>query len=102
MTVNWTPTARETFFIILEYLDQTWTKREVQKFIEEVQKVLSQIEDNPEMFPVSKEIRNLRKGFITKHTSFYYRIKLEKKELELITFWDNRQDPVKKSELQDL
>jgi hypothetical protein len=47
------------------------------------------------MFQSSRKKKNIRRGFITKHNSLYYRIKPRKKELELLTFWDNRQDPEK-------
>lgn len=101
MRVSWTPTARLTYLKILDYIQKEWTKREVQNFINEVQKVLSQLEQNPDMFQSSKKIKNVRKGFISRHITLFYRIKLEKKELEHITFWDNRQDPGKLSDWED-
>ncbi|MEZ5197978.1 MAG: hypothetical protein R2764_16800 [Bacteroidales bacterium] len=44
------------------------------------------------MFEASGKKKNIRKGFITRHISLYYRIKPTKKEIELLSFWDNRQD----------
>ena len=61
----------------------------------EVESLLIQITDNPEMFIASRKKKNVRKALITKHNTLYYRIKPRNKELELITFWDNRQDPKK-------
>ncbi len=95
MKISWTPTARKTYFNILDYLDQAWTKREVLNFVDEVEKVLSQIKENPDMFEASRKKKNIRKGYITSHNSLYYRVKPRNKELELLTFWDNRQDPEK-------
>ena len=63
--------------------------------MDKTEKVLSLIAKDPEMFEISRKKKNVRKGFITKHNTLYYRIKPRKKELELITFWDNRQDPKK-------
>ncbi|MCF8226738.1 MAG: type II toxin-antitoxin system RelE/ParE family toxin [Bacteroidales bacterium] len=95
MKISWTPTARKTYFKVLDHLAEEWTKREVENFINEVESLLDQIKSNPEMFQASRKKKNVRKGLITKHNTLYYRIKPRKKELELITFWDNRQDPKK-------
>ncbi len=95
MKISWTPTAKKTYFVVLDYLEEVWTEKEVQNFIREVNTLLNQIAHNPEMFQSSRKKKNIRRGFITKHNSLYYRIKPRKKELELLTFWDNRQDPEK-------
>ena len=95
MKISWTRTARRTYFKVLDYLAENWTKREVVNFINEVENLLNQITNNPEMFQSSRKKKNVRKALITKHNTLYYRIKPRKKELELITFWDNRQNPNK-------
>ena len=45
------------------------------------------------MFEESRKKKNVRKGFVTKHNTLYYRVRPRKKELQLLLFWDNRQDP---------
>lgn len=95
MKISWTPTAIKTYFSVLKYLEEVWTKSEIQNFIDEVEKLLDQITKNPEMFKASQKKKNIRKGFITKYNTLYYRVKPRKKELELLIFWDNRQDPEK-------
>jgi len=95
MKISWTPTAIVGYFNILDYLEEVWTEREIQNFISEVDKLLEQIAKNPELFQSSRKKKNVRKGFITKHNTLYYRVKPGKDELELLTFWDNRQDPNK-------
>ena len=55
--------------------------------------MLEQIKQNPEMFEESRKKKNVRKGFVTKHNTLYYRVRPRKKELQLLLFWDNRQDP---------
>ena len=96
MIISWTPTAIKTYFKVLDYLEGAWTKKEVRNFAAEVEKVLSQITENPDMFEASRKKKNIRKGYITSHNTLYYRVKPLKKELELLTFWDNRQNPEKK------
>jgi plasmid stabilization system protein ParE len=95
MKLSWTPTAINTYFKVLDYLEENWTKKEVQNYGDKVEKVLSRISENPEMFEASKKKKNIRKGFITSYNALYYRVKPNKKELELLTFWDNRQNPKK-------
>ena len=51
------------------------------------------IRHNPEMDEESKKKRSIRKILITKQNTLYYRVKSHKKELEILVFWDNRQDP---------
>ena len=95
MKVSWTPTARKTYFKVLEYLDEAWTKREIQNFVDKTEKVLNLIVIDPEMFEASRKKKIVRKGLITRHNTLYYRIKIRKQEIELITFWDNRKNPEK-------
>lgn len=95
MKISWTPTARDTYFEILEYLEKSWTEKEVHAFAEKVEKVISLIAENPSMFKASEKYRNIRKGFVTKHNAIYYKVKPRKKEIELMMFWDNRQDPLR-------
>jgi plasmid stabilization system protein ParE len=97
MEIFWTPTARRTYLKILDHLQEAWTEREIQNFINEVESLLEQIKHNPEMFEESRKKKNVRKGFVTKQNTLYYRVKSRKKELQLLLFWDNRQDPGKLS-----
>ena len=95
MKISWTPASKITYFKILTYLDETWTKREVKSFIDKVEMVLNQISKTPYMFEASRKRKNVRKCIVTKHNIIYYRVKTRKKEIELITFWDTRQSSEK-------
>lgn len=95
MKISWTPNARLTYFKILEYLSEKWTIKEVESFIYKTEQTIALIAENPYMFKASKKKKTVRKGYITELNSIYYRVKPKKKEIELITFWDNRQNPSK-------
>jgi plasmid stabilization system protein ParE len=69
MIISWTPTAIKTYFKVLDYLEEAWTKKEVQNFADEVEKVLNQIAENPDMFEASRKNKNIRKGYITRHNA---------------------------------
>ena len=92
MKIRWTPTARLTYFKVLDYILEQWTSIELENFIVKTEHIIAQIAKHPYMFRVSSKKRSVRKGFITEHNTLYYRIKPRIKEIELITFWDNRQD----------
>jgi hypothetical protein len=55
MKISWTPTARRTYFKVLDYLAVNWTRREVEN-------LLNQITNNPEMFQASRKKKNVRKA----------------------------------------
>jgi len=95
MDIVWTSMARHTYFKVLDHLEKAWTEKEIQNFINEVDSLLDQIKQNPEMFEESRKKKNVRKGFVSKHNTLYYRVRPRKKELQLLLFWDNRQDPEK-------
>jgi plasmid stabilization system protein ParE len=75
---------------IVKFIGDKWTDREVENFIQKAEQVLSGLRSHPKMFKVSKK-KGIRKGLITSHTSFYY--KIGRKEIKLITFQDNRENP---------
>ncbi len=85
-----------TYFKVSDYLEKEWNETVVRNFANEVENFIRNIINNPEMFEVSKRYKNVRKGFVTKHNTLFYRIKPRKKEIELLIFWDNRQDDKKR------
>ena len=96
MTITWTKRALNSYFKVADYLQEKWGETVVRNFVADVDKVISQIEETPNMFEVSKKYKNVRKGYITEHNTLYYRIKPRKKKVELLIFWDNRRDDKKR------
>ncbi len=90
--VTWSPIARLTYYQILEHLDEKWTEKELIAFINRTEKVISHICENPKLYPYSKE-SDTHKCVVVKQVSLFYRRKA--KTIELLMFWDNRQDPSK-------
>jgi plasmid stabilization system protein ParE len=92
MTVIWTFKALNSYFKVSDYLQDKWGDAVVRNFVDEVERVIKEIMENPLMFEGSKKFKNVRKGFITEHNTMFYRIKPRKKEIEILIFWGNRQD----------
>lgn len=92
--IIWSPRAEKSYNRISDYILEKWSKKEVKKFNDIASSTILKIVKNPEMFVASKKQKKIRKGFVTKHTSLIYKIK-SNKIIELVYFWDNRQNPKK-------
>ena len=86
-----TPNANDTLQSIVSFIRLKWGDGSALKFVERTYRVLDTIAQQPYIFKAYQET-NIRKGFITKHTSVVYRILNDR--IEVLFFWDNRQEPV--------
>ncbi|PTQ93150.1 plasmid stabilization system protein ParE [Mucilaginibacter yixingensis] len=91
-SIKWSPRAKKRYQQVLDYLQENWGDRVVQKFIERTDKVLYTIAAYPYAYEASSE-KIIRKAVIGKQNSVIYRI--DNTSIYLLTFWDNRQDPKK-------
>jgi plasmid stabilization system protein ParE len=87
--IKWSPEAERTYKIVLEYLLEKWTERELVNFINRTDEVIHYIAQNPRQYIYSKK-KQVYRAVLTKHMSLYYR--LEQETIELLLFWDNRKD----------
>ena len=90
--IKWLPEAELTYALVLEYLEENWTSKEMMNFIDRTEEVIEYISKRPKQYIYSKK-KDAYRAVVTKQTSLFYRIKSE--EIELLVFWDNRQDPEK-------
>lgn len=90
--IKWSAKAKKDYVNILNYLQEEWSAKEVNKFTEKVSKTLFHIAKYPQIFPHSQR-KNIRKCVLTKQVTLYY--KLRKKDIILITLFDTRQNPAK-------
>lgn len=94
MKVVLSPTARRKLENLLEYLQEEWSVKVKLEFMAKLDKSIEQISTHPKSCPESQRFKGLHKCVVTRQTSLYYRI--GKKEIEVITLFDNRQDPDKR------
>lgn len=94
-SIVWSKRAKETYFVVLDYLTECWSKREVLQFMNRVEMIIIAVEKNPLIFVASKHNKKIRKAFIDKNNSFFYFVDSYQKRLTILTFYDNRQDPGK-------
>lgn len=94
-TVLWTQRARTSYYTVLDYLYENWTHKEMEQFTNRINLVLKAIGKNPRLFPSSKINKKARKAFIDKNNSLFYSVNSYKKQIVVLNFYDNRQNPKK-------
>ena len=90
--IKWTSEATRTFENVSRDLQKNWTESEVKNFIKLTQKISEFISIYPKMFRYSKK-KKTYEAVVTPHNLLLYRIK--KNTIELLLFWDTRQNPRK-------
>jgi plasmid stabilization system protein ParE len=95
--IIWTPEAERMFENIVTYLEAHWTEKEKRNFINATHKTIQVISRQPELFRKLAKL-NTHEALITKHNLLLYTIK--KDSIDLVTFWDTRQNPKKKYKKQ--
>ena len=95
MEIIWSAKAKITFFHVIDYLNENWTKKEIIQFNQRTQITINAISKNPGIFPASIKYKEIRKAIVDKNNSFYYKIDTYHQKIHLLTFFDCRQDAKK-------
>lgn len=81
---------------LLEYLENEWSKKVKDEFIEKLDKSFEQIRKYPESTVKSDLKKGLHMCVVTKQTSIFYYF--DSKKIKVATIFDNRMDPNKLNE----
>ena len=92
MEIIWSKKATYSFHKIKNYIEQFWSPNTAKKFIKDVLRIISLLENNPLLGNYNANL-DCRKIVISKHVSLYYEVK--ENRIDLITFFNNRQKPIK-------
>ena len=84
--------AIETFDAISQQMELRWGLKHVYIFEERTLKVIETIGESPFIFQAIEVNPNVRKAFIHKNCSMFYRV--GSTNINVLFFWDNRQDPI--------
>jgi len=84
--------ANESFESIGQQIQVRWSENEVNEFRKRVYKVVDIISGYPLIFQAVNKTDDVRKAFIHKNCSMFYRV--NDTYIEILFFWDNRQDPI--------
>lgn len=92
-TIVWTSEAIMTFEDRITYLKIHWTEKEITKFKNRVNDYLKILTEEPLIGKRTSKLKNVHIGLIIAQVSLIYRINTITKEIQLISFIDNRQNP---------
>lgn len=95
LEIKWTPRALESYENIVKHLEKEWSDREIAHFVIAVEEKLNGIAIFPEMFVKTNAHKNIHRAIISKQTILFYRYRKIKRRVELVEFWDTRQNPKK-------
>jgi hypothetical protein len=90
-TIFWSGEAEHSYQAILEYLEEKWTLREIERFITRTEEVIGYLKKNPLLYQRIKN--NTYKAILNRQVSLFY--KIDGENIYLQFFWDNRQNPSK-------
>jgi len=90
--IVWADEAVNTFENIINYLLYKFTEKEVSRFVNAVEKKINLIKINPYSYRKSKYAEHLHYTIVLRKTILVYRIKDSANIIELIHFWDGRQN----------
>lgn len=93
--IIWTPRAEKNFSDIESYLQKKWNTHVILTFIDKVDHLLQIISNNPDIFPEINKKNKVRRCVVVKQVSLFYKINENQKQVDLLTFWDTRQNPKK-------
>jgi len=95
--IIWSDEALRNLKTIFDYLESTWTPKEIQKFAQLLEKSLNLLVTNPLSFPQIKHPNKLRKMVISKQISIFYQT--TENQIRIVSIFDNRQSPSRISNL---
>lgn len=72
--IFWTDEAINNLSEILDYLNNRWSKHEIDIFKKSLSKQISLIEQNPKLFSISQYNPRLLKSVLSKQTTFFYEV----------------------------
>ena len=90
--IKWTSEAERNLHAIFDYLENTWSEREIANFAEKLESDLQLISNKPSVFPYYDKKKNIRRCVLSPQTTIYYRELPFENVIVIITLFDNRQN----------
>ena len=92
-TLRWTERAANDYEKLIEYLIEKWGIEITLDVVHDFERTFSQLEKFPEHYPVFLKKKNIRRCVVSPQTSIFF--KADKDVVEILTLFDNRQNPKK-------
>jgi plasmid stabilization system protein ParE len=94
-TIRWLPRSLQNYRRVIEYLKKEWGQKTINGFIDKTEANLLLLQQGTMTGVRLQKDTSIHRILITKHNYLIYRIRPRKSEIELLAFWDTRQDPKK-------
>ena len=91
--IFWTDHALSELENTIEYLEISFSDKQIEKLVQKIETTVSLISHNPYLFSKSEKTE-IFKVTILKFNTMYYRIKSD--TIEILSFFSNRQHPQKR------
>lgn len=95
MEIILSPLAEKKLELLLEFLENKWGKTSKLKFLDTLKEEFELLESHPFRCEKTLTFPDLFNCIITKQTSAIYKVDESKSTIEIVTFFDNRQNPKK-------
>lgn len=92
--IVWTQRAIAGYERIVDYLEENFTDKEIIHFVSSTNKFFETLQEYPELLRKTSRQKNVHRGPINPLTILTYRIKVRKKQIELINIRGARQKPL--------
>lgn len=92
MNVIWTPTAELSYAKELDKISKKWSINEIINFMNLVDDFVKKLESGIIEGKVSQKT-NLRSFVISKQTTLYFDVFEDTQTIELLLFWNNKDNP---------
>jgi len=96
--IEWKPIATYTYFEEIDFILLKWNEVEVQKFEDLVYNFLAALSKTPKL-GIYNSKNDCYSLVISKQTTLYYKIIEDKSQIDLILFWNNKQNPIQLKKL---
>jgi len=89
------PLAEKKLDLLIEYLEKEWGVNSKVIFLKKLETEFKLLSTHPYRCKKTMTFPNLFNCIVTKQTSAIYKVNDSKSLIEVVTFFDNRQDPKK-------
>ena len=84
--IVWSPDALTSYLSIITYLEKNWTEREIRNFVRHIEDKIQLLKTFPYIGSPFDKKKQLRKTLVHEKVQLYYRVRLRKKQVELVLF----------------
>ena len=90
--IVWTSRALKDYEAVAAYILSYFGENAFSKFSSLLTHKISSIQSNPQLYPASSKRKGIRKAVVSKRLIIFYRYKIGRQEIEIISLWDTRKN----------